>query len=208
MLSPTTNSNPAHPILHLDLDSSDPLRFAYSCTYLILARRTLQLMNESQGSETHDPKLPCEAPNVLEFITFAIHHSSQILNLFLSMSDLTMCIHPAYENLLCSYAMVTLAEFVGYLTNISEIIVLMERAMSHMQHGGKAEPVGRWSLNKIRQYATGDNDSQFLLSTDVVGTDTGTPAVSEAASRFWTECEWTIEQEFPSLGEMFFGNMT
>lgn len=164
-------------------------------------------MNELHVRETNDTRIASDNPKTLEFITFAIHHSHQILNLFLSMSDLTTCIHPAYENLLCSYAMVTLAEFVGYLDNINEIVVLMERAISHMQHGGKAEPVSRWSLNIMKQYATGDSESDTLLSTDAPSTDTLAPVMSDAASRSWADSEWNIEQEFPSLEEMFFGNV-
>lgn len=46
---------------------------------------------------------------------------------FLFMSDLTTHVHPAYENVLCSFAAVTLAEFVAHLDDVGSIIVLMER---------------------------------------------------------------------------------
>jgi hypothetical protein len=47
--------------------------------------------------------------------------------LFVSMSDLTTYVHPAYENVLCSFVTVTLAEFVAHLDDVGSIIVLMER---------------------------------------------------------------------------------
>ncbi|KAJ5219485.1 uncharacterized protein N7498_001584 [Penicillium cinerascens] len=188
-----------------NLDSSEPLRFAYSCTYLILARRTLQHIHESQPGNSSSTRIRPEADNALAFIRFAIHHSNQILVLFLSMSDLTTCIHPAYENLLCSFAMVTLAEFVSHVVNIGETIGLMERAISHIQRGGKAEPVSRWSLNVIKQHVNGSELDSFIDGAD--STETFAPPTAENP-RSWMESDWSmnLEQEFPSLEDMFFGN--
>ncbi|KAJ5928793.1 hypothetical protein N7466_007749 [Penicillium verhagenii] len=185
-----------------NLDSSEPLRFAYSCAYLILARRTIQHIHESQSEKSSGFKSRHESSDALPFINFAIHHSNQILILFLSMSDLTTCIHPAYENLLGSFAMVTLAEFVSRLTNTDEVIALMERAISHIQRGGKAEPVSRWSLNVIRQHVSG---SDMETSTDNENSVAAMPPVADD-TKTWVDNEWSIEQEFPSLEDMFFGN--
>ncbi|KAJ5759424.1 hypothetical protein N7520_006580 [Penicillium odoratum] len=186
-----------------NLDSSEPLRFAYSCAYLILARRTLQHIHESQPGKKSSRTRP-ETDNGLQFIRFAIHHANQILVLFLSMSDLTTCVHPAYENLLCSFAMVTLAEFVSHVTNVSEVIRRMERAISHIQRGGKAEPVSRWSLNVIRQYVNG-SDLDTLTGSE--STETFIPPVMDT-TKSWVESEWNmnVDQEFPSLEDMFFGH--
>ena len=191
-----------------ELDSSEPLRFAYSCTYLILARRTLQHLNYTQvanESEFESKELSTTIQK-LPFIKEAIFHSHEILNLFLSMSDLTTYIHPAYETLLCSFAMVTLAEFVSHISDVNETVVLMEGAVSHIQHGGKAEPVSRWSLNIIRQHLIGNGGQESLVSTVTDNNLYGTLMADETLKP-WEEGYWSFEQEFPSLEEMFFGNV-
>lgn len=121
------------------------------------------------------------------------------------MSDLTICIHPAYENLLCSFAMVTMAEFVAHVPNVIDILDLMERAISHIQHGGKAEPVSRWSLNVIRQHV-GANQGESI--PDGADNEIFLSLLTENAARSWmaVDSEWSIDQEFPSLEDMFFGN--
>lgn len=182
------------------------MHFAYSCTYLILARRTLQHLNYTQGQVTNESKSNITAEQKLPFIKEAIGHSHTLLTLFLSMSDLTTYIHPAYENLLCSFAMVTLAEFVAYISDVNETMILMESAISHIQHGGKAEPVSRWSLNIIRQRLVGEGGQEPPISavadTNVCGT-----LMTDEALKPWDEGNWNFEQEFPSLEEMFFGNV-
>jgi hypothetical protein len=127
----------------IELDSSEPLRFAYSCAYLILARRTLQHMSETQPEEMSNSRVTPEE-STLPLIRFAIGQSHQLLNLFVSMSDLTTYIHPAYENVLCSFAMVTLAEFVVHLDDVGSIIILMEQAVlaySMWRQSRACEPV-------------------------------------------------------------------
>ncbi|KAJ5380675.1 uncharacterized protein N7496_003103 [Penicillium cataractarum] len=178
-----------------NLDSSEPLRFAYSCAYLILARQTLQHLSES----------PCEDDkNDTPFIIFAISQSRKILEYFLSLSELTSYVHPSYENLLCSFAMVTLAEFVACVGNIGEVIVLMDRAISHIQRGGKAEPVSRWALNTVRQHLSGEPDQGRLTSNEIQ--NIGQYLLpQETTTRPWEDAYW--EQEFPSLEEMFFANV-
>lgn len=71
------------------------------------------------------------------------------------MSDLTTYVHPAYENLLCSFTMVALAELADNHTNVFETTALMEQAVSHIQRGGMAEPVSCWSLSIMKQHITG-----------------------------------------------------
>ncbi|KAJ5823136.1 hypothetical protein N7447_005476 [Penicillium robsamsonii] len=189
------------------LDSSEPLRFAYSCAYLILARRTLQHMGETQPEETSNSRNTPEEPT-LPLIRFAISQSHQLLNLFVSMSDLTTYIHPAYENVLCSFAMVTLAEFVANLDDVGSIIVLMEQALSHIQCGGKAEPVSRWSLNIMKQHVA-DRIEQEDCATSMGENSTGICMLQSVqnATDPWVYNEWGIDQEFPSLEDMFFGNV-
>ncbi|KAJ5232544.1 hypothetical protein N7468_005500 [Penicillium chermesinum] len=186
------------------LDSSEPLRFAYSCTYLILARRSLQCLNhppidnnpEAIGLITADHKLP--------FIEEAISSSEDLLKIFLSMSDLTTYIHPAYETLLSSFAMVTLAEFVSYIPDVSKALTLMENTISHIQHGGKAEPVSRWSLNIVRQHLLGTSTQESSVQ---VGTDNNsdgtTTGITDEALKSWEEGYLNLDQEFPSLQDMF-----
>ncbi|CAI7672460.1 unnamed protein product [Penicillium viridicatum] len=189
------------------LDSSEPLRFAYSCAYLILARRTLQHMSETQPEEMSNSRITPEE-STLPLIQFAISQSHQLLTLFVSMSDLTTYIHPAYENVLCSFAMVTLAEFVAHLDDVGSIIILMEQAVSHIQCGGKAEPVSRWSLNIMRQHVAGRIEQEDCVtsmgenSTDIYMTQS-----MQTATDSWGCNEWGIDQEFPSLEDMFFGNV-
>ncbi|KAJ9482829.1 hypothetical protein VN97_g10592 [Penicillium thymicola] len=189
------------------LDSSEPLRFAYSCAYLILARSTLQHMSETQPEETSDSRITPEEPT-LPLIRFAISQSHQLLDLFVSMSDLTTYIHPAYENVLCSFAMVTLAEFVVYLDDVGSVIILMEQAVSHIQCGGKAEPVSRWSLNIMKQhFAEHIEQEDCVASMGENSTDLYMPQSVQNATDTWGCNEWGIEQEFPSLEDMFFGNV-
>ncbi|KAJ5090081.1 hypothetical protein N7532_008765 [Penicillium argentinense] len=188
------------------LDSSEPLRFAYSCTYLILTRRTLRHINESHAVEKGRSRPLNGETQKQEFIQFAVGHSHQVLNLFLSMSDLTTYIHPAYENLLCSFAMVTLAELADHVTNIFETTTLMEQAVSHIQRGGKAEPVSRWSLSIMKQHILGGNDEEAVISEDsdpIYGMNVAAGDIL----RSWEDVNWSIEQEFPSLEEVFFGGV-
>jgi hypothetical protein len=121
------------------------------------------------------------------------------------MSDLTTYVHPAYENLLCSFAMATLVELADHVSNIFETTTLMEHAVSHIQRGGKAEPVGRWSLGIMKQYITGDNNDQDPISQEdtAVADELIDPATDIVRS--WEEVDWNFEQDFPSLQEMFFG---
>ncbi|KAJ5093808.1 hypothetical protein N7456_009669 [Penicillium angulare] len=190
-----------------NLDSSEPLRFAYSCAYLILAHRTLQHIHESRPDNLGSCKATTEGNNLALFIEFSIYHARQILVLFLSMSDLTTCIHPAYENLLCSFAMVTLAEFVVHVPNIDEIIRLMEQCISHIQQGGKAEPVSKWSMNVIKQHVNGKNEMASLISESTEDTEPFIPALADSMTKSWVESEWNMDSEFPSLEDMFFGNV-
>ncbi|CAI7610413.1 unnamed protein product [Penicillium crustosum] len=190
------------------LDSSEPLRFAYSCTYLILARRALQhTMSETQPEETSNSRITPEE-STLPLIRFAISQSHQLLNLFVSMSDLTTYIHPAYENVLCSFAMVTLAEFVAHLDDVGSIIILMEQAVSHIQCGGKAEPVSRWSLNIMKQHVADRIEQEDCVTS--MGENSTEIYMPQSVQNFtdpWGCNEWSIEQEFPSLEDMFFGNV-
>lgn len=191
-----------------DLDSSEPLRFAYSCTNLILARRTLRQISYLQNKEKGESN-PCYwEKSRIEFIQFAIHHSHQILSLFLSMSDLTTYVHPAYENLLCSFAMLTLVELADHVPNVFEAVTLMEQSVSHIQRGGKAEPVGRWSLSIMKQYITGSNDPDST-SCERENIENELQLIDPATDimKSWEEVDWGFEQEFPSLQEMFFGDM-
>ena len=164
-------------------------------------------MSESQPSKASSPRTISETDKALPFIMFSIRHSHQLLVLFLSMSDLTTCVHPAYENLLCSFAMVTLAEFVSHVTNIEEVSGLMERAISHIQRGGKAEPVSRWSLNVIKQHVTGNSELENFAAEGPQSAETFVPLMTDPAAKSWIDSEWNVEQEFPSLEEMFFGNV-
>ncbi|KAJ5303159.1 hypothetical protein N7476_009958 [Penicillium atrosanguineum] len=188
------------------LDSSEPLRFAYSCTYLILARRTLQHLNYAEIVNEPESKDLSTTSQKLPFIKEAILHSHKLLRLFLSMSDLTTYIHPAYETLLCSFAMVTLAEFVSHISDVNETVDLMEGVISHIHHGGKAEPVSRWSLNIVRQHLIGNGGQEPPISTVIDNNLYGTLMADEALKP-WEEGDWSFEQEFPSLEEMFFGNV-
>lgn len=83
----------------------------------------------------------------------------------------------------------------------------MERAISHIQHGGKAEPVSRWSLNVIRQHVGGNQGESVPDGTD---NEIFLSLLTENAARSWMpvamDSEWSVDQEFPSLEDMFFGN--
>jgi hypothetical protein len=80
------------------------------------------------------------------------------------MSDLTAFVRPAYENLLCSFAMVTQSEFPTYLDNIDATLALMERTVHLIQLGGKAELVSKWALSVMRKYVF-DNSKDGVFET-------------------------------------------
>lgn len=210
----------------IELDSSKPLRFAYSCSYLILTRRTLKHMSESP------PTSPVQNEEDIEtshYIQLAIQHARRILTLFAAMSSLTAHVRPAYENLLCSYAMVTLSEFASYLDDLEETLDLMEKAYSHVQLGGKAEPVGRWALNVLRKFlhdeqkaeATPQAQQQVHVQVQSCNADAaahilhgqGYVVPPDDVSAFlpggWDVAQWGTgvfgDQEFPSLEDMFVG---
>ncbi|KAF2635656.1 hypothetical protein P280DRAFT_553703 [Massarina eburnea CBS 473.64] len=190
-----------------ELDSTKPLRFAYSCSYLILTRRTLKYLSDQPAKESSkdsdlDPSL---------YFQLAIEHAHRILHLFLAMSDLTAFVRPAYENLLCSFAMVTLSEFATYLDDVHATLALMERTSRHVQLGGKAEPVSKWALSVMRKYVYDMNKSSDIDIWQAVAADTVVPrsAAILPAESFevggWGSADPTY-QVFPSLEEMFLGN--
>lgn len=193
--------------LLLDLDSSEPLRFAYSCTYLILARRTLKHMSLLQAECLVNSKSSNMEESRFKFIQCAADHSHNILNLFLSMSDLTTYVHPVYENLLCSFAMVTLVELANHIPNIFDTVTLMEQAISHIQPGGTAESVGRWSLGVMKQCITEENEMDSISQ----GTSNISREPFDSSSKLQRPQEkasWNLEREFPSLQEIFFESLS
>lgn len=199
----------------LDLDSSKPLRFAYSCSYLILTRRTLKHLIEQPESLRQSSDLDSS-----HFIQLAISHAHRILILFAAMSDLTAFVRPAYENLLCSFAMVTLSEFASYLDDINVTLDLMEKAYSHVQLGGKAEPVSRWALNVLRKFAMDEQkkvedvaQTQAQPTNQNIFSEQSFAPPPDDANAFFSgsldASQWGtmnfLDQEFPSLEDMFLG---
>lgn len=195
----------------VELDSSKPLRFAYSCSYLILARRTLKHLSEEPAKDITKTSESTDLDPTL-FFQLAVEHAHRILNLFLAMSDLTAFVRPAYENLLCSFAMVTLSEFATYLEDVAATLALMEKTSLHVQLGGKAEPVSKWALNVLRKYVfdlkraswqdptqNGDFREGTQNFAPLSGGNMALPNNLEAS-------EWGIDQDFPSLEEMFVGD--
>lgn len=99
----------------------------------------------------------------------------------------------------------------------------MEKAYSHVQLGGKAEPVGRWALNVLRKFSfdeqkvpevavqqTQATQSNFAANDNDRGGDgsagigiTGFLDGGMDMTHWGTET--LLEQEFPSLEEMFLG---
>jgi hypothetical protein len=143
---------------------------------------------------------------MIPFIQSAIYHSVQLLNHFLSMSDMTVYVHPAYENLLCSFAMVTLAEFVAHIDDVGKSVVLMEQAISHSLCGGEAEPVSRWSLNIMKQHVADNIEKDRMPSETGESIHLILSQSTQQTTAPWVCNEWFTEQEFPSLEDMFFAN--
>lgn len=205
-----------HSNIDLELDSSKPLRFAYSCSYLILTRRTLKHLSEQPDSLRQLTDLDSS-----QFIQLAISHAHRILTLFAAMSDLTAFVRPAYENLLCSFAMVTLSEFASYLDDINVTLDLMEKAHSHVQLGGKAEPVSRWALNVLRKFAVdeqkkvedvGQAQAHPTNHQNIFPEQNFVPPLNDPTSFLpggldasqWGTMNF-LDHEFPSLEDMFLG---
>ena len=131
------------------------------------------------------------------------------------MSDLTAFVRPAYENLLCSFAMVTLSEFAIYLDDTDQTLALMERTSQHVQLGGKAEPVSKWALSVMRKYVS-DNSRDLDLEIGQTNIFTPKPGLGlstasnttlpvEFETGDWSSGDPTFP-DFPSLEEMFLGN--
>ena len=206
--TPTQISN----TMCLELDSTKPLRFAYSCSYLILSRRTLKYLSEAPAKDSNKKTAETDLDPDL-FIHLAVEHAHRILNLFLAMSDLTAFVRPAYENLLCSFAMVTLSEFATYLDDVDATLALMDKTALHVQLGGKAEPVSKWALSVLRKHV-----SDLRKASDEVGEQTEFDPAEQSLGES-NGCgigltdnfddQWGTEmtyQDFPSLEEMFLGN--
>jgi hypothetical protein len=207
--TPTQISN----TMCLELDSTKPLRFAYSCSYLILSRRTLKYLSEEPTKDSEKKTTETDLDPDL-FIRLAVEHAHRILNLFLAMSDLTAFVRPAYENLLCSFAMVTLSEFATYLDDVDATLALMDKTALHVQLGGKAEPVSKWALSVLRKHV-----SDLRRASDDVReqTEFGSAAQSFGDANGcgiglmdnFDVNQWgagMTYQDFPSLEEMFLGN--
>lgn len=148
------------------------------------------------------------------FIQVAIEHSHRLLTLFLSMSDLTAFVRPAYENLLCSFAMVTLSEFASYLEDANASLDLMEKTSYHVRLGGKAEPVSNWALDVLRKYvfdsdqASGQHhanaDLELARADMLVRERVEHTAYRSQGYQFHTD--GVVSQMFPSLEDMFLAN--
>ena len=197
----------------LELDSTKPLRFAYSCSYLILSRRTLKYLSEAPAKDINKKTAETDLDPDL-FIHLAVEHAHRILNLFLAMSDLTAFVRPAYENLLCSFAMVTLSEFATYLDDVDATLALMDKTALHVQLGGKAEPVSKWALSVLRKHV-----SDLRRASDDVGEQTEFGLAGQSfgdangngigLTDNFDQNQWgtgMTYQDFPSLEEMFLGN--
>jgi len=114
--------------------------------------------------------------------------------------------------------MVTLSEFASYLSEINAMLDLMEKAYSHVQLGGKAEPVSRWALNVLRKFSFDEQNPVASAAGAEENASTGQEqnfALPEDKVVFlqigggldmsqWNT-ESLVDQEFPSLEEMFLG---
>lgn len=130
------------------------------------------------------------------------------------MSDLTAFVRPAYENLLCSYAMVTLSEFGSYLGDVENALALMEKTSFHVQLGGKAEPVSQWAINVLKKFMYDSRHAQDeTQARTTLGSRGGDileqPHNNMAFMNDFTGESFGLEEyldDFPSLEEMFVGN--
>lgn len=136
------------------------------------------------------------------------------------MSSITSFVRPAYENLLCSYAMVTLSEFATYLRDANATLELMETTSIHIQLGGKAEPVGRWALNVLRKFVydrEGEGENHDIAAWQAaeagISGHFAQPKGSVAGDTVSTSLDGVMwgsdalaEQDFPSLEHMFLIN--
>jgi hypothetical protein len=83
----------------------------------------------------------------------------------------------------------------------------MEQAVLHIQCGGKAEPVSRWCLNIIKQHVAEGNEPAHLGLARANRVETFTSQSVQDLPESWDDNEWSIEQGFPSLEDMLFGNV-
>jgi len=84
----------------------------------------------------------------------------------------------------------------------------MEQAVSHIQRGGKAESVGRWSLGIMKQHINTENNDP---DPELHGTSSDSDELLDIASdiqRSRENVSWNLERNFPSLQEIFFENLS
>lgn len=177
-----------------------------------MARRTLKHISQ-QPTDQRVKHSAMGEPLSNRFIQLAIEHSHRLLNLFLAMSDLTAFIRPAYENLLCSFAMVTLCEFAIYLEDANATLEMMEKTSFHIQLGGKAEPVSKWALNVLRKFVfdlhqvpaafQAEGNAKVADPHVEASTERIEESISHNLEEVQSEIEGMTNAEFPSLEEMF-----
>lgn len=68
--------------------------------------------------------------------------------------------------------------------------------------------MSRWSLNILKQYVA-DRVEQEDCVTSIAGnsTEIHMAQTSQVSTKSWACNEWGIDQEFPSLEDMFSGNV-
>ncbi|CAG8366591.1 unnamed protein product [Penicillium salamii] len=137
------------------------LRWAYSCTSLILSRWELAKQNQSMS-----PNSPIRNGRINELTEAVIRHAQLVLRdiMVLCSSDSAFT-RPTYDYLLTAYAGVTLAEYCSSIPDMHATYTLMENVRTEARIPRSIEGVFSWATNVVQKKARDLVDS--TVSIDV-----------------------------------------
>ncbi|KAJ5561406.1 transcriptional regulator family: Fungal Specific TF [Penicillium sp. DV-2018c] len=143
-------------------DGNSALRWAHSCSSLILSRWELAKQNQSISP---DSLIRTERLN--ELTETVIRHAQLVLQeIIVLCSSETAHVRPTYDYLLTAYAGVTLAEYCGSISDIHATYTLMENVRTQARIPRSIEGVFSWATNVVRKKARDMLDSKLPIAPD------------------------------------------
>ncbi|KAK9849277.1 transcriptional regulator family: Fungal Specific TF [Penicillium brevicompactum] len=138
------------------------LRWAYSCTSLILSRWELAKQNQSIS-----PGSPIRNSRINELTSTVIRHAQLVLRdiLVLCSSDAAFT-RPTYDYLLTAYAGITLAEYCSSIPDMHATYTLMENVRTQARIPRSIEGVFSWATNVVQKKARDFVDSNVSIGVD------------------------------------------
>jgi hypothetical protein len=115
----------------------------------------LKYISEETTSTGSDSSPHPEMVNSL--ISLTVDHASKVLTALLMLSESTSYVRPAFEELMGTYATVTLSEFASHLQSPIASFSLMEKVHRHAQLGGRVAPVSQWAHAVMARFISNMN---------------------------------------------------